>query len=120
MEKKEVREALKRCYLIGGSAVGAGLILTIIFTFVMPMISMIFMALGVAVFAMLFVTIGLKAKKMEANACIKCATAEKTEITKDEIIGQENVKGLLYEVHLVTHTCKNCGTEYTCHEYKKV
>ena len=120
MEKKEVKEALKRCYLIGGSAVGVGGILAIVFIFIMPMISMLFMLLGVIVFAMLYTTIGIKAKKMEANACIKCATSEKTEITKDEQIGQETVKGVLYDVHLVTHTCKNCGTEYTCHEYKKV
>ena len=57
MEKKEVKEALKRCYLIGGSAVGVGGILTIIFTFVMPMISMVFMLLGVIV---LWVSRGLR------------------------------------------------------------
>ena len=63
MEKKEVKEALKRCYLIGGIAVGIGLVLTIICIFIMPMIAMIFMMLGVIVFAMLYSTMGLKAKK---------------------------------------------------------
>lgn len=120
MQKKEVKEALKRCYLIGGIAMGTGFILTIIFIFIMPMIAMLFIMLGIIVFAMMYSTIGLKAKKMEANACIKCATSEKTEVTKDELFSQETVNGVLYEVHLVTHTCKNCGTEYTCHEYKKV
>ncbi len=120
MKKKEVQEALRRCYVIGGVALGVGLILTIVFTFIMPLISMIFIMLGVLVFSMLFVTIGFKAKKMEANACIKCASNEKTEVTKDEIVGQERVKGALYEVHIVTHTCKNCGTSYTCHEYKSI
>ena len=49
-----------------------------------------------------------------------CASGEKTEVTKDEVVGQENVNGVSYEVHLVTHTCQACGTEYTCHEYKRV
>ncbi len=120
MKKKEVQDLLRKFYMIGGISLGGGLLLTIVFTFIFPSISFIFLMIGIFVVMLLFFIFFCKAKKMESNLCIKCASNEKTEVIKDEFLGNEAIKNISYEVHLVTHKCKNCGTSYICHEYKQL
>lgn len=127
MKKKEVQEAIKKYYMIFGISMGGGLlvgvILFLIFLNITDMASFFLMfgvMAGIIGVGVATVPYYIKPKRMEANLCIKCSANDKTEVTEDKVVGQETVKGVLYEVHLVTHTCKNCGTSYSCHEYKKL
>ena len=80
----------------------------------------IFLMLGMIPMLVCFFIFYVKAKKMEANACVKCPSQNKTKITDDVRLPDETIKGILYEVHQITHTCEDCGTEYTCTEYKRI
>ena len=120
MKKKEVAELIKKFYMFGGIPFAAGVIIAIIMISVNPMLMPVFMFLGMVPVLITFFTFYTKAKKMEANACIKCPSASKTNVSEDIRLADETINGVLCEVHKVTHTCGDCGTEYTCIEYKPI
>ncbi len=120
MKKKEVSELMKKFYLFGGVPFIIGVILAMIMIFVNTLIMPVFLLIGmIPTFISVFVFY-LKAKKMEANACIKCPSPNKTKVSEDIRLPDETIDGVLCEVHKVTHTCEDCGTEYTCTEYKRI
>lgn len=119
MKKKEVRELMKKFYLIGGVPFIIGVLLALVMIAVNTLLMPIFLILGMIPVLITFFIYYVKAKKMEANACIKCPTQNKTKITEDIRLPDETIDGVLCEVHKITHTCEDCGTEYTCTEYKR-
>ena len=120
MKKKEVAELMKKFYLYGGVPFAGATVLGLIMAFVNSFLVPVFMLLGaIPVFYAAF-AFYLKAKKMEANACIKCPSPKQTKVTEDIRLPDETIEGVLCEVHRVTHTCEDCGTEYTCTEYKRI
>lgn len=124
MEKKEVNEALKKYYIIAPTVfLGLGIIGGVVAMVLMNEMSYVFFAICTAIGAVtavaLMFPLYLKPKRMWENLCMKCNGNEKTEVTGDAVLGKQTIKNALYEVHLVTHTCRNCGTSYTCHEYQK-
>ena len=50
-----------------------------------------------------FFTFYVKAKKMEANACIKFPSQNKTKVSEDIRLPDETINGVLCEIHQVTH-----------------
>ena len=120
MKKKEVAELMKKFYIFGGIPFAAGVILAIIMIFVNSLLMPIFLIIGMVPTFVAFFIFYVKAKKMEANACIKCPTQNKTKVSEDIRLPDETIDGILCEIHRVTHTCEDCGTEYTCIEYKRI
>ena len=120
MKKKEVAELMKKFYLFGGIPFVVGVVLAIIMIFINAMLMPVFMFIGMIPVLITFFTFYTKAKKMEANACIKCPSPNKTNVSEDIRLPDETINGTLCEVHTVTHTCGDCGTEYTCIEYKPI
>lgn len=120
MKKKEVTELMKKFYLFGVLPLVAGVVLAIIMVFINTLLMPVFLMIGVIPMAIATITFFFKAKKMEANACIKCPTANKTKVSEDIRLPDETIDGVLCEIHKVTHTCEDCGTEYTCIEYKRI
>ena len=120
MKKKEVTELMKKFYIYGCVPSGAGLILAVIMAVVNAMIAPLFLLIAIAPVMVACFLFYFKAKKMEANACIKCPTQNKTKVSEDIRLPDEEIDGVMCEVHKVTHTCEDCGTEYTCIEYKRI
>lgn len=120
MKKKEVQELMKNFYIFGGVPFAAGALLALIMIFVNTLLMPIFLMIGMIPALITFFIFYVKAKKMEANACIKCPSQNKTNISEDIRLPDETIDGVLCEVHQVTHTCADCGTEYTCIEYKPI
>ena len=120
MKKKEVAELMKKFYMFGGIPFVVGAIISIIMIFINDLLMPIFLMIGMIPAVVTFFTFYVKAKKMEANACIKCPTQNKTKVSEDIRLPDETIDGVLCEIHQVTHTCEDCGTEYTCIEYKGI
>ncbi len=120
MKKKEVSELMKKFYLFGCGGFAVGAVLAVIMIFINSMLMPIFLMFGMAPVLVTFFTFYTKAKKMEANACIKCPSPKQTVISEDIRLPDETIDGVLCEVHQVTHTCQDCGTEYICTEYKRL
>ena len=120
MKKKEVTELMKKFYIFGGVPFAAGAVLALIMVFVNTLLMPVFLMIGMIPALITFFTFYVKAKKMEANACIKCPSQNKTKVSEDLRLSDETIDGALCEVHKVTHTCEDCGTEYTCIEYKRI
>ena len=120
MKKKEVKELMKKFYLFGGAPLVVGVILALIMVFVNTLLMPVFLFIGMIPTLITFFVFYVKAKKMEANACIKCPSPNKTKVSEDIRLPDETIDGVLCEVHQVTHTCEDCGTEYTCIEYKRI
>ncbi len=120
MKKKEVAELMKKFYMFGGIPFVVGAIISIIMIFINDLLTLVFLMIGMIPAVVTFFTFYVKAKKMEANACIKCPTQNKTKVSEDIRLPDETIDGVLCEIHQVTHTCEDCGTEYTCIEYKRI
>jgi len=119
MKKKEVTELMKKFYMFGGIPFVAGAVLALIMVFVNTLLMPVFLIIGMIPALITFFMFYAKAKKMEANACIKCPSQNKTKVSEDVRLPDEMIDGIMCEVHKVTHTCEDCGTEYTCIEYKR-
>lgn len=120
MKKKEVSELMKKFYLFGGIPFVVGAMLAVIMILVNTLLMPVFLMIGMIPVLVTFYLFYTKAKKMEANACIKCPSPKQTVVSEDVRLPDETIDGVLCEVHRVTHTCEACGTEYTCTEYKKL
>ena len=120
MKKKEVAELMKKFYLFGGLPFIVGAVLGIIMIFVNTLLMPIFLMIGMIPALIAFFIFYVKAKKMEANACIKCPSQNKTKVSEDVHLADETINGVPCEIHKVTHTCVDCGEEYTCIEYKRI
>ena len=120
MKKKEVTELMKKFYIFGAAPFALGAIIAMSMIFVNTLLMPIFLLVGMIPACVAFFAFYVKAKKMEANACIKCPSQNKTKITEDVRLPDETINGVSCEIHQVTHTCEDCGTEYTCIEYKRI
>ena len=120
MKKKEVQELIKKFYIFGGVPFVVGAILALVMIFVNTLLMPIFLMVGMIPVLISFFIFYVKAKKMEANACIKCASQNKTNVSEEIRLPDETIGGVLCEVHKVTHVCVDCGNEYTCTEYKAI